>query len=218
MPRSPKQICASNICSTKLEGVSNTAANPANPRPHADELCVAAESVNTGAEDLLFAALASEMNVPLDADAVTGWIGRLTAFDRDVSDAERVDQLRALERLKAAAAAAQARISVDLDASVRAADAAHGLPADRRGRGVAGQIAFARQESPYRGRQHLGLGKTLVSEMPHTLAALEQGLLSEWRATLLARETACLSVEHAGSSTPNCAPTPPSSKAGVTGG
>src|SRR3712207_151627 len=111
---------------------------------------------------------------------------------RNVSDAERIDQLRALERLKAAAAATQARIAVDLDASVRAAHAATGTPTDRQGRGVAGQIAFARQESPYRGSRHLGLGKVLVAEMPHTLAALEQGLISEWRATLLARETGCL--------------------------
>jgi hypothetical protein len=31
--------------------------------------------------------------------------------------------------------------------------------------------------------------------MPHTLAALETGVLSEWRATLLVRESACLDVE-----------------------
>jgi hypothetical protein len=32
--------------------------------------------------------------------------------------------------------------------------------------------------------------------MPHTMAALRAGLISEWRATLLARETACLTREH----------------------
>jgi hypothetical protein len=31
--------------------------------------------------------------------------------------------------------------------------------------------------------------------MPHTLAALECGALSEWRATLIVRESACLDVE-----------------------
>jgi hypothetical protein len=31
--------------------------------------------------------------------------------------------------------------------------------------------------------------------MPHTLAALEAGALSEWRATLIVKESACLSVE-----------------------
>ena len=37
--------------------------------------------------------------------------------------------------------------------------------------------------------------KALVHDMPHTLAALECGALSEWRATLIVRETAGLSVE-----------------------
>jgi hypothetical protein len=35
----------------------------------------------------------------------------------------------------------------------------------------------------------------LTQELPHTLAALTAGQISEWRATLVARETACLSVE-----------------------
>jgi hypothetical protein len=34
--------------------------------------------------------------------------------------------------------------------------------------------------------------------MPHTLAALEAGALSEWRATLIVRESACLTVEDRG--------------------
>ena len=35
----------------------------------------------------------------------------------------------------------------------------------------------------------------LVHEMPHTLAALGCGAPSEWRATLIARESACLDIE-----------------------
>jgi hypothetical protein len=35
----------------------------------------------------------------------------------------------------------------------------------------------------------------LVCEMPHTLAALERGVLSKWRATLIVRESAGLAVE-----------------------
>ncbi len=132
----------------------------------------------------------------IDSVVVTGWLGQLATFQRDVTDAERIDQLRALEQLKSAAAAAQARITADLDESVRAAHAARGIPAERQGRGVAGQIALARQESPYKGGRHLGLAKVLAGEMPHTLAALERGLISEWRATLLARETLFLSREH----------------------
>ncbi|MCG5432430.1 13E12 repeat family protein, partial [Mycobacterium sp. MYCO198283] len=50
--------------------------------------------------------------------------------------------------------------------------------------------------SPVRGGQHLGVATALVHEMPHTLAALAAGALSEWRATLIVRESACLTVEH----------------------
>ena len=98
--------------------------------------------------------------------------------------------------MKAAAAAAQARDAADLDASQRRLQAAAGVPADELGRGVGAQVALARRDSPHRGAQHLGLAKALVLEMPCTLAALEQGRLSEWRATILVRDTACLSREH----------------------
>jgi hypothetical protein len=132
----------------------------------------------------------------IDAAIVAGWIDQLARFERDVTDTERINQLRALEQLKAAAAAAQARITVDLDTSVRATNAAAGMPADRQGRGVAAQVALARQESPYKGGRHLGLAKILAAEMPQTLAALGRGLISEWQATLLARETLFLSRQH----------------------
>ncbi|TWF75385.1 uncharacterized protein DUF222 [Pseudonocardia hierapolitana] len=132
----------------------------------------------------------------LNSAVINAWVDRLARFDRDVPDTERIDQLRALERLKSAAAAAQARIAVDLDTSMRAGQAATGLPAQRQGRGVAAQVALARQESPYRGGRHLGLAKVLVAEMPHTLTALAHGAISEWRAGLLAQETIFLSREH----------------------
>ena len=47
----------------------------------------------------------------LTAATVNDWRAALAGMDRAVSDAERVDQIRALEELKAAAAAAQARVS-----------------------------------------------------------------------------------------------------------
>jgi hypothetical protein len=60
---------------------------------------------------------------------------------------------------------------------------------------VAGEVALARRDSPARGGRHLGFAKALVHEMPYTLAALQSGALSEWRATLIVRESACLDVE-----------------------
>jgi hypothetical protein len=106
-----------------------------------------------------------------------------------------IERIAELERIKSAAAAAQARAAAALDAARRAAEAAAGVPAGERGRRVANEIALARRDSPARGGRHLGFGKALVYEMPHTLAALECGKLSEWRATLIVRESACLDVK-----------------------
>ncbi|MGH8917458.1 MAG: DUF222 domain-containing protein, partial [Acidimicrobiales bacterium] len=60
------------------------------------------------------------------------------------------------------------------------------------------EVALARRDSPARGGRHLGFAKALVYEMPHTLAALETGVLSEWRATLIVRESAGLDVQDRG--------------------
>jgi hypothetical protein len=114
--------------------------------------------------------------------------------DPGLSDAERINTIRLLEDLKAHAAAIQAQLAVDLDDSVRAQHRDLRLPAREQGRGVAAQIALARRESPARGTRLLGLARALTTELPHTLAAMTTGL-SEWRATLIARETTCLSAE-----------------------
>ena len=122
----------------------------------------------------------------------------LLEIDPGADESVLVGGIAALERFKAAAAAAQARLAVALDSARRTAEAAAGMPAARRGRGVAAEVALARRESPARGGRHLGFAKALVHEMPHTLAALEAGALSEWRATILVRESACLDVEDRG--------------------
>ncbi|MCD5343216.1 DUF222 domain-containing protein, partial [Arthrobacter sp. AK04] len=106
-----------------------------------------------------------------------------------------IDQLRELEDLKSLAAAKQARITVAFDLSQRREQAAAGVPVKEQGTGVAAQVALARRESPARGGRLLGMAKALGTEMPHALAALESGQLNEWRATLVVKETACLSAE-----------------------
>jgi len=100
-----------------------------------------------------------------------------------------------LERAKAAAAALQARLAVLLESARRQSESERGVPVARRGRGLAAEVALARRDSPMRGSRHLGFAKALIGEMPHTLAALEAGVLSEWRATIVVRESACLDVD-----------------------
>ena len=119
----------------------------------------------------------------------------LVSVDPSADESMLVERIAELERIKSAAAAGQARAAATLDAARRSAEEAAGMPAARRGRGVASEVALARRDSPARGGRHLGFAKALVYEMPHTLAALEVGVLTEWRATLIVRESACLDVE-----------------------
>ncbi|ORV47780.1 HNH endonuclease [Mycobacterium europaeum] len=119
----------------------------------------------------------------------------LANVDPAAGEPALIERIAELETIKCAAAAGQARATAALDAARRAGEAAAGVPAARRGRGVAGEVALARRDAPARGGRHLGFAKALVNEMPHTLAALECGVLSEWRATLIVRESACLDVE-----------------------
>ena len=131
----------------------------------------------------------------VDATTAREWAAVLATPDRTLSDEERIELIRALEELTCVAAAAQALVTADFDASQRAEQAAQGVPSARQGRGVAAQIALARRESPHRGQQHLGLARILRDELPHTLRAFRCGRITEWKAMIVARETACLSLE-----------------------
>ncbi|WP_353951435.1 DUF222 domain-containing protein [Knoellia sp. S7-12] len=105
-----------------------------------------------------------------------------------LTEAQRVAAVSALEALKGAAAAAQARLTA---AAVVDREA---LGEDSRS--VRADLALARRCSPALADQHVGVAKALVGEMPLTMGALERGEISERRAMIVVRETACLSVEH----------------------
>jgi hypothetical protein len=134
-------------------------------------------------------------------------LGGLAAVDPHADEATLIEWIAWLEGVKSAASAGQARAAAALDEKRRADEAAAGVPKAKQGRGVASEVALARRDSPARGGRHLGLAKALVHEMPHTLAALECGASSEWRATLIARESACWTSRTGDGWVPNCAPT-----------
>ncbi|HEX5967753.1 MAG TPA: DUF222 domain-containing protein [Intrasporangium sp.] len=161
-----------------------------------------------------------------------------------LDDARLVASVEALERAKAACAAAQARLTArfvasqateaqrlrqvaqecseagDFDGWVAARDRAramelpcHPAPGGDGGRGgssgsqrrraaavaartgVSAQVGLARHESPARGARLARVAVTLVEDLPHTLAALTAGHLSERRAELVATGTSHLSRE-----------------------
>ncbi len=132
----------------------------------------------------------------LTVDTLPGLVPAVAEVCLASDAAGLIDQLRSLEQLKAACAAAQARVTVAFKRRQLAEHEAQGVPANRRGKDVAAQVALARRESPRNGSRLVGLADALVREMPHTMDALAAGELNEWRATLMVKETACLSREH----------------------
>jgi hypothetical protein len=131
----------------------------------------------------------------VSAVEIRGWRQRVTRARVQADDADLIDEIHELETLKAAIEARQARLALAFDASQRALAASRGVPAARRSRGIAEQIALARRVSPHRGRILLGLATTVMREMPHTARAWQTGRITERRALVLARETACLTRE-----------------------
>lgn len=107
-----------------------------------------------------------------------------------------VDLLGELEALKNTATAAQAQLAVALEESTKAAEAEQGIRADRRGRAVPNQVGAAIQQSPHAGSAFLSTARVWLTGMPHTFHALRIGILSQWRGTLLVRETSHLTAEH----------------------
>jgi hypothetical protein len=129
----------------------------------------------------------------LDTERVQSWTTNVVRASCPDDDPGRVGLMRALEELKCAAEGLQAELAVEIDTSMRERAAEQGVPEARRAQGVAAEVALARRESLHRGQQHLGLAKVLRAELPFTREALRAGRITEWRATVIARETACLS-------------------------
>lgn len=114
---------------------------------------------------------------------------------RTVEDAQLIDMLADLRRLRAATAAVEAQVQVAFDAAQRESAIARGVPRKDAGKGVAEQVALARGISSYRAANDLALVRGLVAELPATMAKLIGGAVSEQAALHVARETVCLMPE-----------------------
>lgn len=112
----------------------------------------------------------------------------------ELTDAERIDERTRWSGWKSAAFARQAQVTDAFAASQRALLVAAGRSREI-SRSVCGQVVVVLADSAHKGNRHVGLARTLVHEMPGVLAVLQAGEASEWRATIIARETAHLSVE-----------------------
>jgi hypothetical protein len=138
-----------------------------------------------------------DTSTPLSLEELECAVDRLAHTDgAGLTEAEQIEYIALLEKLKGAAAATQARVTDNLAGARTASEAERGVPPAKRCQGLAAEIALARRCSPHRGAQSLGLARALVREMPGTHELLTRGEISEWRATLVVRETAVLSAEH----------------------
>lgn len=133
------------------------------------------------------------MEMLLTNELLAEVVGGIVALGDDASDLELVERIRVLEVLKNAVSAAQARAAVALRKLRENEQRAAGRPTVKTAGSVAAEVALARRESPHRGRMLVGLAWILGREMPHTMALFAAGEISEYRALLMVRETACLS-------------------------
>ncbi|WP_212755936.1 HNH endonuclease [Flexivirga aerilata] len=129
----------------------------------------------------------------LSTDTVRAFHDRLDVPLPEGDDSEPLlAELRALEELKNAISARQARLTVAVREHQRSRDRARDLKSADTERLVGSQVALARRCSPHLGSRLLDLAHALVDQLPHTLSALQAGVITEWHATLIARETAGL--------------------------
>jgi hypothetical protein len=118
----------------------------------------------------------------------------LAQFPAAGDEVEAIDLISLAESVKSSCAAVQAAQTLRLQELRSAAEAEAGVPVERRCRGLSAEVALARRVSGNAGGRHLGFARAM-GEMPDTFARLREGALSEWRATILVRETGYLKVE-----------------------
>ncbi|GAA1130650.1 HNH endonuclease [Citricoccus alkalitolerans] len=104
-------------------------------------------------------------------------------------EAEAITRIRALEDLKAACAAAQARETAALHQHRHREEAARGIPAPQRGRGLGSEIALARRVNQQRGSIQLRQALHFTGDLTNTLSALQCGQISEEHAATVERHT-----------------------------
>ncbi|MHA7268655.1 HNH endonuclease [Arthrobacter sp. HLT1-20] len=141
----------------------------------------------------------SQAAMATDVMTAVGGVATAHGFDPDVVDrvsgAALIDVIAALEEAKNAISAVQAQTQTLFVAKQRLEQARAGIPQQKLGAGIAQQVGLARHESPHRGRQLCELAEVLVREMPCSMKTFSAGQISEYRVSLVARETAFLSLE-----------------------
>lgn len=126
-------------------------------------------------------------------DTSTALQGDVLEVDVDVlSDVGCIDALSAAVALESVAAALKMRLMARFERERKTSRRNAGMAESRVGEGIAAEIALAIKQSPHKAAQLLAVAKRLTTDLPHTFDALAAGVLTERRATTIARETAIL--------------------------
>ena len=121
-----------------------------------------------------------------------GW---LAAGDGPADGATRIERIAALEKIKAAAAAAQLAEVVRFAQSQVAEQQCAGVDYRRLGKGIGDQIGMATKAGPWHGARRLTIARDLWQELPGCFGLLAAGEISEHLAGLLVTETSHLDPE-----------------------
>lgn len=129
------------------------------------------------------------------ADELADLVDRLAELPAAVGeDAARIDVIAQLEKLKAAAAAAQLAVIAEFAASQEAANKALGIRARQARRGIPDQVGLARKVSPASAARQVGQARALIEQLPQTFGLLRRGQISEHVATIVTTETSHLAA------------------------
>src|SRR5690625_2167495 len=112
------------------------------------------------------------------------------------SEADKIDQLQALERAKRALAAVQAEVTNAFVAQRQAAETDARIPTSLQLKGIEAEVGLARGESPYVGAALTHTATALCTVLPHTMAALAEGRVSEYHTRIVAEQTNHLTDAH----------------------
>ena len=141
------------------------------------------------------AAVAPADEVTAELAAMLGRLGTVAdQADHDgPTDADRIDRIALLERIRSAAAAAQYAEMVSFARSqVEKQIADDTVDPKVVGRGIGDQIALACRVSPFTGSRRLGVARALQAELPGVRALLVEGRISDDTAALIVSETSHL--------------------------
>jgi hypothetical protein len=144
------------------------------------------------------AAVAAADEVTAELAAVLGRLGALADGPEGdgATDADRIDRITLLERIRSAAAATQYAEMVRFGRSQVEKQIADGtLDPTAVGRGIGDQIALACRVSPFTGSRRLGMARALHADLPGIRALLTAGRISEDTAAQVVGETSHLDGE-----------------------